>query len=121
MKNLIKELGKLDEVEFRLLQHYIYWAGLIRSTIIEHGLTDDTMAKILNVPVKKIKLIKNGAYDFDFRLIAKLESYRSEAARSDAEFKVSAEGLQFAQYKEQLPIIWNEMKDLIEKLKPNNQ
>lgn len=112
-KTFLKQLSKIDDVEFFTLEHHFYMARLIRNTIIQRGLANKEMAAILGVQEKRMKEVLNGAYPFDLRILSKIQAYNQQRAKEDVAFKIEVEGIQFANYKDQFPVWMNRIESAL--------
>jgi plasmid maintenance system antidote protein VapI len=118
-KKLLFELTKMDDVDFFTLEHHFHFARMIRDVIVKRGLTEKEMAEIIGVPPNKMKSVLNGSYEFDLRLISKLQAYNQMRASADAKLKIEAETIQFATYKDQYPLYVSRIEKLLKILEVN--
>ena len=86
-QQLRAQLSKMTDVDFHLLEHYLYLARLVRDVMTRCVLDDKQMADILQVPITEMKSIKNGAYDFDLMFVSRLQAYNNKMAAEDAKAK----------------------------------
>lgn len=123
-RKFLIELNKLDDIEFRLLEWHLYVAKMVRNTMTEYGISNKEMCSILGITEKKLLSATKEAYEFDLRFLSKIEAYRQERAYEEARLKVSAEGIQFAKYKDQFPYYVEKLEKLLsilEKQYPESQ
>lgn len=112
-KILLAELTKMEDVQFRLLEHHIHIARMIRDCMIRNAMDEKAMADVIQVEPKRMKEVLNGAYPFDLRLLSKLESFNQTTAANNAKIKVEAESIAFATYKYQYPMFVDRINKLI--------
>lgn len=119
-KKLAIELTKMKDWEFFLLEHHIGVARLIRDTMTKNAIDESTMALRLGVDAKKMKLVINGSYPFDLRLLSRLQAYREEIAAANNKLKIEAEVIGFKEYKYSRPILVSRIESLIDVLEKQN-
>lgn len=112
-KILLAELTKMEDVQFRLLEHHIHIARMIRDCMIRNAMDEKAMADVIQVEPKRMKEVLNGAYPFDLRLLSKLESFNQTTAANNAKIKVEAESIAFATYKDQYPMFVDRINKLL--------
>jgi hypothetical protein len=89
-KALITALNAQDDVSFYQLEHHIRIARMVREAMIEHAVDKVRMAQILEVPARKMTHVLLGGYDYDLRLLARLQAFCEERAIENAQLKIEA-------------------------------
>ncbi len=89
-KELKKILSTLDEVEFIVLEHHISIARMVRDVKSKYKASDEYVAYKLEVMVEELPSIYKGAYDFDIRMIAKIQAMNMELAMEQSELEIKS-------------------------------
>lgn len=115
-KKFTAELGKLTDVEFFVLEHHINISRMVRDTMSKNNIDDKTMAARLGVPIKKMRSVLTGAYEFDLRLLASLQAFTMELSMEAGRLKIESESIGFAAYKDQYPVVIRKIDELLKHL-----
>lgn len=106
-------MAKMDDVTFFMLENCIQIARLVRNAMTKNAIEDKRMAEILAVSPRQMKAVRNGAYNFDLRLLSRLQCFLQNIASKDAKLKIEAETIGYASYKDQYPIYVNRIERLL--------
>ena len=74
-KKLLNELTKLEDYEFKILEHHFFVARKIRNLTTDYGIDFMTICKVLGVGVNRYKELINGSYPVDLMLLSKLQVF----------------------------------------------
>jgi len=73
LKEIIKNLYHLSDLEFRQLNIQLRLASNIRSIKYEFNLSDNDICEYFGIKNTQLKHYLNGSYDFDIRDMAKID------------------------------------------------
>ena len=83
--NLVKELKKMDEADFRELVMCINVGRKLRKIKYEFVLEDIDFAERFKVQIPEVQAMMNGAYPFDLKLVARIDAFEHELLEEEDE------------------------------------
>ena len=119
-KKLLSELTKLQDYEFVTLEHHFFVARKVRNLITKYGLDFITISTALGIGANRFKEVINGSYPVDLMLLSKLQVFEQDLETDAAMKQVEEDGIQFANYKNQYPILINRVESLLKFFEDNN-
>lgn len=90
--NLIKVLKHMSDIDFQELHHNMKIANKMRRIKHEFVLDYEDFADELNVQVPEVKNMMNAAYNFDIRMVSKIDVFEKKLLEEEEVF--SAEGVE---------------------------
>lgn len=85
---MFKLLVSLEDEHVNFLAHSLELAFLIRNSQKRFMLNNDFVAKALGVTPEVLAKMKNGAYEFDVRMMAKIDTMIHEQVAGSFEIKI---------------------------------
>jgi hypothetical protein len=98
-KPFLKQLAKLSDVDFIMLEHHLHVARQVRNLYNRDGLSIEVICEKLSIDPNDFNNVILGAYTFDLKFLSKLQSFIESIYREKAVKQAESEGIQFAKYK----------------------
>lgn len=114
-KSIEAELLKLNDLEFRELEHRMHLASALRTFMQKFNLEDAVVAQRIGFPRDKLIRILRCAHNWDLNDLACLQEFQK-----DCEVEKVAENAKqlvgFSAFKDQIPIQYRNLIDALDKM-----
>ena len=98
-KVFLKQLAKLNDVDFVTLEHHLHIARQVRNLYNSNGISVSDICEHLEINPNRFNEVIIGAYPFDLMFLSKLQVLIEMMYCEKAKLQADIEGLQFPKYK----------------------